>query len=252
MRRRPARHALRPALVTLALALAALAGLIVLKRDARFAVRRVVLEGVPEARRAEAEEVTDALLGRPLFFVNLDGAVSELSRRPWVARAAARRVVPDTLVVRVDVRPPFALARHGAELWTVDRSGVWLGPYAGRTASPEDDFPLLDGPGDAESLRRGTAFLLALKAEDPDLFARVSEVSVGPAGALVTDRGVRARLLLLADPAAAPRAAAAWRAWLALLPELTRRGLPGDAADLRFEGRIFVKAPPDVLGRGNT
>ncbi|HQR67535.1 MAG TPA: EAL domain-containing protein, partial [Thermoanaerobaculia bacterium] len=48
------------------------------------------------------------------------------------------------------------------------------------------------------------------------------------------------------------RAAAAWRAWLALVPDLTRRGLPGNAADLRFEGRIVLNAPPELLGRGKT
>jgi len=252
MRRRSPRRALMPTITVLALAVGALAGALVLKHDVRFAVKRVVLEGVPEARQAEAEEATDALLGRPLLFADLDAAVTDLSRRPWVARASARRLVPDTVVVRVESRPPVALARRGSDLWTVDRSGSWLGPYAGRAVSAEDDFPLVDGPGDEESVRRGAAFLMALKAGDKTLFSRVSDVTVTPAGLVVTDRVARARLLLSADPGAAPRAAATWRAWLALAPDLARRGLPADAADLRFDGRIYVNPPPEVLGRGKT
>jgi cell division septal protein FtsQ len=252
IRRRLLWRALRPTLAILALALLALGGVLVLKLHPRFAVKRIVLEGVPEARRAEAEEVTDTLLGRPLLFVNLDRAVDGLAKRPWVVRAAARRLVPDTLVVQVEARPPVALARHGSELWTVDRGGSWLGPYAGRAVSGEDDFPLIDGPGDDESVMRGAAFLVALKGEDAALLARVSDVTVSPEAFSVTDRVARARLLLPGDPADAARAAAAWRAWLALVPDLGRRGLPVDAADLRFDGRIVLIAPPELLGRGKT
>ncbi len=252
---RPVRHrspwrTLAPALALLALALAALGGMLVLKLHPRFAVRRVVLEGVPEARRAEAEEVTDALLGRPLLFVDLDGAVEGLAKLPWVARAAARRVVPDTLVVRVEARPPVALARRGADLWMVDRSGTWLGRYAGRAVSGQDDFPLIDGSGGDDAVSRGAAFLMALKAEDEALCARLSDITVLGSGVSVTDRVARARLLLPGDPAEAGRAAAAWRAWLALVPDLGRRGLPVDAADLRFDGRIVLAPPPDGLDHG--
>ena len=251
-RRRASWRAFLPALGILAVALATLGGALVLRHHPRFAVRRVVLEGVPDGRRAEAEEVTDALLGRPLLFVNLDAAVDGLAMRPWVARAAARRLVPDTLVIRVEARPPVALARRGAELWCVDRSGSWLGPYTGRAVSGDDDYPLLDGAGDDESVRKGAAFLAALRTEDPILWSRLSDLSIAPDGVTVTDRVARARLLLPGDPAEAPRAAAAWRAWLAVAPDLERRGLPAQPADLRFEGRIVLSAPPELFGRGKT
>ena len=256
IRRRPAWRTLRPALAILALAVAALAAVLVLTHHARFAVKRIVLEGVPEARRAEAEEVTDGLLGHPLLFVDLDAAVDGLARRPWVARVAARRLIPDTLFVRVDARPPMALARRGVDLWVVDRGGSWLGPYVGRALSGEDDYPIIS-PADGgreteESVRRGAAFLAALRAEDPALFTRISEVAVASDSLAVTDRVSRARLLLPGDPEDVSRAAAAWRAWIALAPDLGRRGLPVDAADLRFEGRIVLNAPPELLGRGKT
>jgi len=93
---------------------------------------------------------------------------------------------------------------------------------------------------------------LALRAEDPALFTRISEVSVASDALAVTDRVSRARLLLPGDPEDVSRAAAAWRAWIALAPDLGRRGLPVDAADLRFEGRIVLNAPPEFLGRGKT
>jgi len=252
-RRRTGRRALVPGLVVLVLAVAALTGVIVLKHHPRFAVTRVVLEGVPESRRAEGEELTDGFLGQPLLFVDLDAAVAELSRRPWVAAAAARRLVPGTLVVSVVSRAPVALARRADGLWTVDRNGNALGPYAGRAISAADDFVVLEG--DDERIRAGAAFLGALKAEDPALVTRLSDVALTDRGLVVTDRVARVRLLFAPDAAEPGRivaAAASWRAALALLPQLTRLSLASGEADLRFDGRIVLKAPPESAGRGKT
>lgn len=253
-RRRTGRRLLLPTLSLLLFAALGLGGLVVLRTHARFAVSRVVLEGVPEARRAEAEELTDAWIGRPTLFIDLEGPVAELSKRSWVAAASARRVVPGTIAVVVVARPPVALALRedrGGELWTVDRTGSFIGPYAGRALSRGDDFVVLAGAADAGARARGAAFLDVLRTEDPDLLARASDVAVVPEGFAVTDRVASCRLLFGPDAAEPGRAAPIWRAYLALLPELERSALPTSDADLRFAGRIVLKAPGDS-GPGNT
>jgi hypothetical protein len=220
----------------------------------RFTVNRVVLEGVPEARRVEAEELTDAWIGRPLLFLDLEQPVAELSKRSWVAAATARRVVPDTITVRVVARPPVALvvrADKGGELWTIDRGGSFTGPYTGRALSKSDDFVVLSGASDAASLAKGAAFLETLRGDDPGLLARVSDVALVPEGFAVTDRIAQARLLFGPDAAEPRRAAPLWRAFLALRPELDRHALPLAEADLRFAGRIVLKEPGDA-GHGKT
>lgn len=254
MRRRAGRQLLVPAVVSLVLVVLALSGLLLLRTHPRFAVNRVVLEGVPEARRAETEELTDGWIGRPLLFLDLDEPVKELSKRPWVASATARRIVPDTIAVRVVARPPVALVARpdkGGELWTIDRGGSFIGPYTGRALSKSDDFVVLSGAADAAGLARGAKFLEALRAEDPELLARVSGVALVPEGFAVTDRIAKARLLFGRDAVEPMRAAPLWRAFLALRPELDRHSLPAAEADLRFSGRIVLKAPGDT-GRGKT
>ena len=72
------------------------------QRHPRFLVRRVVLTGVPEPHRDEVEALSDPWIGRSLLAVDLDAAIADLSSRPWVAKAAARRVVPDTIAVQVE------------------------------------------------------------------------------------------------------------------------------------------------------
>ena len=253
-RRRPGHRLILPALLVLVTATFALAGIVVLRVHPRFAVNRVVLDGVPEARRAETEELTDAWIGRPLLFLDLQQPVAELSKRSWVAAASARRIVPDTIAVRVVARPPIALvarADKGGELWTIDRGGSFTGPYSGRALSKSDDFVVLSGASDAGALARGAAFLESIRGEDPALLARVSDVALVPEGFAVTDRVARARLLFGPDAAEPGKAAPLWRAFLALRPELDRHALSATEADLRFAGRIVLKAPGDP-GRGKT
>ena len=253
MRRRSGRRLLVPAVSALLLLALALSGLVVLRTHPRFSVTRVVLEGVPDSRRAEAEELTDGWIGRPTLFVDLEGPVAELSKRSWVAGVSARRIVPGTIAIAVLARPPVALAIRadkGGELWTVDRTGSFIGPYGGRALGKGDDFPLLAAP-DAAAFARGAAFLDTLRTEDPDLLARASDVAVVPEGFAVTDRVAKSHLLFGPDAAEPGRAAPIWRAYLALLPELERGALPTTDADLRFAGRIVLKTPGDP-GRGNT
>ncbi len=219
----------------------------------RFLVRRVVLTGVPEPHRNEVEALSDPWIGRPLFGVDLDGAIAELSARPWVAKAAARRVVPDTVALQVEPRAPVALARRGEALWTVDQDGLWLAEYRGGAGAPR--FVVLDPSGAAspeEGVVRGARLLGRLSAEDPELLARVSEVEVLPRGFALVDAPARLRLLVGEDALAPGKAFARWRAFLALSPELSRHGLLPREVDLRFENRIVLKAPGADAARGDT
>ena len=162
--------------------------------------------------------------------------------------------MPGTIAVVVVSRPPVALsvrADRDGELWTVDRTGSFIGPYGARALGREDDFVVLSGASDDAARARGAAFLDTLKTEDPDLLARASDVAVVTEGFAVTDRVASCRLLFGPDAAQPGRASLIWRAYLALLPELERSGLPTSDADLRFAGRIVLKAPADT-GRGKT
>ena len=250
-RRRGFRIPVFPVVVVSVLA-ALLSGVyLTLRLHPRFAVKRVVLEGIPETRRAEAEELTDGWIGQPLLFTDIVRPVAALSVRPWVASASARRVVPDTVIVRIVARPPVALARKGDEIWTVDRSGTWLGPYTGRSVGREDDFVVID-PGEApDGVARGAAFLDTLQTEDPALFVRISELSVRRDGFRVVDRVARVPLLFGPDAVEPGRAAPIWRVYLVLRPELERHALTTSEVDLRFADRIILKAPADG-GPGKT
>lgn len=223
----------------------------------RFVVRRVVLEGVPETRRSEAEELTDVWIGKPLLFADIDTPMAQLSARAWVAQVTVRRVVPDTVIVRLKSRPPVALAQRNGELWTVDRAGSWLGAYSGRGITASDDFVVIDPGQDSGAaadsrVARATAFLERLKLDDPALLARLSELEVQKNDFGAIDKVAHVHLLFGPDALEPGRASTSWRAFLALAPELERHSLLGSSADLRFTDRIVLKAPAEEAGRGKT
>ena len=223
------------------------------RRHPRFLVRRVVLTGVPEPHRNEVEALSDPWIGRPLLGVDLEAAVAELSSRAWVAHAAARRVVPDTIAVQVEPRSAVALARRGEDVWTVDQDGRWLAPFVPGPAAPR--LVVLDPSGAAtpeEGTAAGARLLVRMKAHDPELLTRVSEVEVLADGFALVDVPARLRILVGADALEGDAAFARWRAFLALAPELGRHGLLPREVDLRFENRIVLKAPPAAGGRSAT
>jgi hypothetical protein len=257
---RPARRlaaGIRTAALGASLAVAAvavLAGLLLLLRfHPKFTVTRVVLEGVPEARRAEAEAATDRCIGQPLLFVDLDGPVAALSAYPWVEEARARRVVPGTIHIAVSARPPVALARKDGQLWAIDAAGTLLGPHAGKGLAAADDWVVIDAEaGGPRGLARGAAFVTRIREDDPSLFGRLSEVSVLTDGFAVIDRESRARLHFGLDALTPGRASVLWRVYLGLRPELDRHSLLRSEADLRFNDRIILKAPASDAVRGKT
>ncbi len=229
--------------------------LLALRFHPRFAVTRVVLEGVPAMRRAEAERLTATWIGRPTLFTDLEAPIAALARLGWVQGASARRVVPDTVVVSIRARPPVALARRDGTLWTVDAAGTWLGTWDGRKAAPGEDWVLVDpgaGGEPVDALARGALFVSRLRDDDPALFARLSEVEVTGGGFAAWDRASQARLLFGGDALEPGRAAAAWRAYLALRPELERHALLRSEVDLRFRDRIILNAPRPEAAAGRT
>lgn len=252
-RREPARRAILGGLLLLLLLGSAAAAWAAVRRHPRFLVRRVVLTGVPEPHRNEVEAISDPWIGRPLLAVDLDAAVSDLSSRPWVAHAAARRVVPDTIAVQVEPRAAVALARKDGDLWTVDQDGRWLAPHAPGPGAAR--LVVLDpsgAPTPEEGAAAGARLLVRMREIDPELLTRVSEVEVLADGFALVDVPARLKLLVGADALETDAAFARWRAFLALAPELGRHGLLPREVDLRYENRIVLKAPSAEGVRGDT
>lgn len=118
----------------------------------RLSVRSVHVSG---ASRLPAERLVDLAAvpaGGNIFRVNLYRTRQSVLREPIVRDATVTRVLPDTILIRVEERSPRLTARTADGLWEVDDHGV---AFRERD-SPVDGLPILELPAN-ESIALGSA-----------------------------------------------------------------------------------------------
>lgn len=193
-----------------------------------FRVRRVEIEG---ARYAAPDEIVSRL--RVDTTASIWDDVSPLEARvkehPQMREVRIRRRLPGTLVVVVTENPPVALVSSARGLIVTDASGQSL-PVDPTTI--DVDLPIL--------VQRDTLLLRllgAVRAEDPALFARVSEAGRTRDGEIVLVFAEH-RILALADLTV--------QRLSDVLPvelDLARRSLKVAELDLRFRDQVIARLP---------
>jgi cell division protein FtsQ len=134
------------ALIGLAAAIFAFAGLQALLRSPLFPLKEVVVRG--ELKNASREEISNALdgIGGNFFATDLAAVRGRLEQVAWVRRVDARRFWPDRIEVRLEEHVAFA--RWG-DSGFVNTHGE---PFdAAMDAAEQAKLPLLAGPAGTES-----------------------------------------------------------------------------------------------------
>jgi cell division protein FtsQ len=219
-------------------------------------VKRIEIAGAKHTPRAALDSVTAGYAGTNLFKIDIARVQKDLRGLSWVSRIDIEKKLPDTLRIKVTERTPVALVRSGASLLYVDEQGVTFAQLAPEVG--DDDLPIITfdsmggqapspvrpctgegacaATGDAE-LQRTVNFIRALRASDPLLYSRISEVQpIAPRGFAHFDREIGARVYANAEDVS-PK----WRSLYAILrsEHLVRGAI--EYADLRFADRIVVK-----------
>lgn len=185
-RRAATRRLLRRAL-TGAVAVVVLAGLVWLRT---LPLERVVVAGAHHASAADIADLTEVVPDSMALFALSPALLADrASRHPWVASARVTRWPSGTLRVSVEERVPVALAlADGEPSHFFDAEGYAMPVASLRPAVV--DVPVLTGdvpapaPGEATDRRALRSLLAALASADAATAALVSEVHVGPRGAL--------------------------------------------------------------------
>jgi hypothetical protein len=201
--------------------------------DARFAIRQVQIAGAQHTARADLNALTQRYTGMNLFHLDIARLRREVASLPWVSRVEIEKKLPDTLRILIVERTPVALAETGQGVAYVDDRGAAFAELTPAVGDP--DLPLITGAR-GDDLPRCVSVLRRLRAEDPELYARVSEVrALPPNGFAFFDRQLRATVY--ANQQDLPK----WREFYAIAA--AEHFAPGDVAyaDLRFDGRVVVK-----------
>jgi cell division protein FtsQ len=91
------------------------------------------------------------MIGQPILGFSLSDARDRLLSLGWVADAVVERRLPDTLVVRLIERAPYAVWQDHGTFRLIDRNGETMGEQDVGRASQELDLPLVVGPGAPEA-----------------------------------------------------------------------------------------------------
>jgi len=238
----------RTVLIVAAIALGALAAYRHTQSGAQFAVKTIEIDGAKHTPRAALDAITRQYAGMNLFKIDIGRVRRDLGALAWVRHVDIEEKVPDTLRIKIVERTPVALVMSDGAVHYVDDDGVTFAELS--PAVGDNDLPVIlsrnDGEGSqaasAEILRSAqddvkhcVALLRDLRARDPRLYARVSEVRpVAPRGFAIFDRELGAFVY-----AGAGDLSAKWRDLYAIVANEKLGRI--EYADLRFENRIVIK-----------
>jgi cell division protein FtsQ len=212
-----------------------------------FAIDHIRVEGLQRSDPADLQARLGAWRGVNLLSTDLSAVRRLALTAPWVREASVRRVLPDTLAVRISERRPVAMTVIDGKLIMVDRRGR---PIAGwdRLLSGVN-MPLLTGldgmgPGQrAGQVRAGLAILARLDSYDADLIGSLSEIDLS--------RGDRVTVRLNSEPAplylSREDITVNLDHYLALRADIRTRVPAVEAVDLRWRGRVVVIPQSDQI-----
>jgi len=137
-------------------------------------VRDVVIEGRQKTPEAVLRAAIGVVTGDPILSYSVAAARARIETIRWVQAASVTRRLPDTIVVSLVERRPFAVWQHEGKFVLIDRDGQLVTDSDVGTFSSE--LPLVVGDGAPAA----AATLIDELAAQPDIQARVqAAVRVG-------------------------------------------------------------------------
>jgi len=207
-------------------------------------VSHISVSGHARLSRGEVLTLLAGLRGQNMAGVDLETWRTRLLKSPWVADAALRRVLPDTVIVAVSERRPMGIGRIGGELYLVDQHGIVIDEYGPNYA--DVDLPIIDGlaaaPTGGGPIIDERRAELASRVLDSlgtrrGLVRRVSEIDVNDARDAAVILKDETTLVRLGDDQFAEHL----QTYLDLAPTLRERVPEIDYIDLRFDPRLYVR-----------
>jgi cell division protein FtsQ len=217
-------------------------------------IRQLTIQGHRQLKLADVRLRARGLEGQNILRADLAAARRSLLGSPWIAEATLRRQLPSTVEIQIVERQPVALARLArGGLHLIAADGTVLAPAS---SAPSLDLPIADGlaavpgrayvapgagvgiPARVDPERAGLVGQLVegLRHEDGllELVSQVDVTDVEDAVVLLGDDPAR---IHLGHEDFARRV----RAYRDLAPTLLQHVDAIDTADVRYDGRVFVR-----------
>lgn len=139
-------------------------------------VRSIVIDGRTNTPEPILRQALGIMIGQPILGFSVAEARARILSLGWVEDAVVERRLPDTLVVRLIERAPFAVWQDHGHFRLIDRNGETMGEQDVGRAAEELSLPLVVGAGAPEAATE----LFDEMAPYPDIRERlVGAVRVG-------------------------------------------------------------------------
>jgi len=136
-----------------------------------FKVSQLHLQGATPAARGEILAAAAVYRDEPILSVDLPAMRERIKAVGWVQEARIVRLLPDTLIIHVDQRPPVAIWQHNGLVRVIDSQGRVIAS-ADPARFPDLPFLVGEGAGEAAGFERDSG-ILSLIAERPRLSERL-------------------------------------------------------------------------------
>lgn len=205
-----------------------------------FAIDHIRVEGLVRGDPDDLQVRLASWLGCNLVAADLEDLRRQALAAPWVHDVSVRRILPDTLAVRLTEKQPAAMAVLAGQLSLVDREGRLIVPWDQRLTGV--DLPLLTGldawdeVARPEQARAGLKIMARLMKYDMELMDGLSEIDLS--------RGDRVTIRLNSEPAplylSRENVIINLDHYLAIRDDIHGRVAAVQAIDLRWRGRVVV------------
>ncbi|TDI34630.1 MAG: FtsQ-type POTRA domain-containing protein [Acidobacteria bacterium] len=205
-----------------------------------FAIDHILVEGFNRGDPDDLQARLAFWLGSNLVAADLEIVRQQALAAPWVQDASVRRILPNTLAVRLTEKEPAAMTVLAGHLHLVDRDGRLIVPWdPGLTGV---DLPLLTGldaldmAARPEQARAGLKVMAQLMQYNMELMNELSEIDLS--------RGDRVTIRLNSEPAplylSRENVIINLDHYLAIRDDIHSRVAAVQAIDLRWRGRVVV------------
>lgn len=144
-----------------------------------FEIKVIRIEGTNRLPQEKISKWANIPSGQSIFQVNLRRIAKRINSSPLVKRAEVKRILPSTVLIRIEERMPFVYLSQKGSLYEVDYEGVIFGKGKEIT-----DLPMLVGSGwSSRSEKIKLAVEILHTAEELGL--SVSKIEMNNKGAMV-------------------------------------------------------------------
>ena len=210
---------------------AAVLGVKLLTRQ--FRLKEIMVSGNYHLDKEDIVRSINIGKGDPLLNVHLNDIDKKLSRNPWIKKVSVKKQLPGTLLINIEEAVPKALLRIKKKLYLIDRDAEVLERINGESML---FLPVIKDISTKNRANISEALKLVNVLTGKNIFAERDSVEIGlePYGLTMNIDG---ELIKIGYGDYSEK----FERWVALEPEIRRRGEPIKYVDLRFKDSVIIK-----------